>query len=159
MPFVYGETVGTEHKEGIMKRTGAILKGTIFILSIAIVAVAIGARSLPAFTETDVEKVKTTGCCEGCNLSDANLGGEDLANASLSGADLGGANLRGANLSGADLTGARLVDAFLNNARLVGANLTDSTLSGACMDDANFSQAVWTDGKACGAGSRGRCAR
>lgn len=142
-----------------MRRTGAILKGTIFILLTAIAAVAIGAGSLSAFTETDVEKVKTTGSCAGCNLSDANLAGEYLANASLSGADLGGANLRGANLSGADLTGARLVDAFLTNARLVGANLTDCALSGAYIDAANFSQAVWTDGKTCGAHSRGRCAR
>ncbi len=141
-----------------MRRTGVILKSTIFILSTAMVAVFLNVRSLPAFTEADVEKVKTTGSCEGCNLRHANLSGEHLTNANLSGADLGGANLRGANLSRANLTRAKLGDAVLTNARLVRANLTGASLAGAYMADADFSQAVWVDGKTCRAASaRGRC--
>ena len=56
-----------------------------------------------AYDEKDVEKLKATGNCQKCDLSEANLEG-----ANLEGADLGGANLTGAKLEGANLEGAKL---------------------------------------------------
>ncbi len=140
-----------------MKRSGVILKGMAFILSIAIAAILLGGRTLSAFSETDVEKVKTTGSCEGCNLRHANLSGANLASGNLRGADLGGANLRGANLSGVDLSRAKLGDAVLTDADLTDADLTGASLAGAYMVRADFSRARWVDGKTCGTGSLGRC--
>lgn len=120
-----------------MKRSGVILKGMAFILSIAIAAILLGGRTLSAFSETDVEKVKTTGSCEGCNLRHANLSG--------------------ANLSGVDLSRAKLGDAVLTDADLTDADLTGASLAGAYMVRADFSRARWVDGKTCGTGSLGRC--
>ena len=61
-----------------------------------------------AYDEKDVEKLKATGNCQKCDLSEANLEGANLEGANLEGADLGGANLTGAKLEGANLEGAKL---------------------------------------------------
>ena len=73
-----------------------------------------------AFSEDDLEKLKATKSCPGCDLTWANLAGADLSNAdlngaNLSGADLNGAYLQGANLSGVDLYGADLDGAAYDN--------------------------------------------
>ena len=70
------------------------------------------ATSASAFEPDDLQKLKDTGDCVECDLTDANLEGADLEGAILEGANLIGANLADANLSaalleGADLKGAR----------------------------------------------------
>ena len=139
-----------------MRKTDVVSKKLVLMLSIVIMAIAISG-TLSAFIETDVEKVKTTGSCEGCDLRHANLSGANLVNANLSGADLGGANLRGANLSKANLLRAKLADAVLTDANLSDTNLTGASLAGAYMFGTDFSGAIWVDGKACEGGSLGRC--
>jgi uncharacterized protein YjbI with pentapeptide repeats len=93
-------------------------------------AVQVGA-SQPAAAE-NVERLKTTLQCQGCDLREAQLGGLELQNAQLQNADLAGAILYGTNLRGADLTGAILNDADLEMANLEGA--TGATLGSAKTD-------------------------
>ena len=56
-----------------------------------------------AYDEDDLEKLKATGDCSGCNLSKANL----------TGANLYGADLKGSNLTNANLTNAIMKDAHI----------------------------------------------
>jgi uncharacterized protein YjbI with pentapeptide repeats len=110
-----------------------------------------------AFSEADLQKLKTTGNCVDCDLSGAvlihwNLSGADLSRANLAGANLtdaylAGANLSGVNLSNAILTGASLAHADLFRAKLPAPNLLFVNLSGA----------TWTDRSRCGSGSSGSC--
>ena len=113
------------------------------------------------FNGEDLEKLKTTGNCAGCDLRGANLvgaeiDGADLTRADLSyselvDADLTGANLTEVSLSGADLTGTNFTEANLteadlsltrlNGALLIGANLTDADLHGANLFLADLSGA------------------
>jgi uncharacterized protein YjbI with pentapeptide repeats len=65
--------------------------------------------------------------CNGCDLSLANLSGQNLSGAQLVGANLNGANLANTNLSGANLTKASIVGANLADAKLSKANLTRTT--------------------------------
>jgi uncharacterized protein YjbI with pentapeptide repeats len=81
-------------------------------------AVAVGAAH---GTPENVERLKTTGSCAGCDLFGENLSGlhapgADLSNANLAEALLYGANLEGANLSGAILDGANFKLANLRGA-------------------------------------------
>ena len=76
-----------------------------------------------AYDEKDVEKLKATGNCQKCDLSEANLEG-----ANLEGANLEGANLEGADLGGANLTGAKLEGANLEGAKLCRTTMPDGTM-------------------------------
>ena len=62
-----------------------------------------GVGQVDAFSEADLEKLKSTNECNKCDFSGANLGG----------ARLRGANLAEANLTNAYLTGANLYKANL----------------------------------------------
>jgi len=78
----------------------------IALVSLALViSVGAGLGAASAFDKEDLEKMKTTKECAGCDLSYA-----ELPSADLSGADLSGANLSGADLSGANLTDATWID-------------------------------------------------
>jgi uncharacterized protein YjbI with pentapeptide repeats len=123
-----------------------------------------------AFCQADLNKLKSTNKCQGCNLSEADLSDwllskADLSDANLSGANLSHADLSGANLTRADLSysypsGADLSDANLSQANLIGAYLFETNLSGANLSDANFSYAIWIDGRTvCAEGSVGGCNR
>ena len=127
------------------------------VLIITIAFLMTGAHSLKAFDENDVEKIKASKSCEGCNLRRANLSGNNLSGANLSHTDLSGANLKGVNLSNADLSNAKLTDAVLSGADLTGANLTGAKLAGAYTTKTDFSGAKWVDGKMCQPKSVGRC--
>jgi len=70
------------------------------------------------WNKADLNKLKSTKNCSGCNLSGANLSGLDLSKANLKGADLHGANLSGAKLVNSILTGANLKNTNLNGADL-----------------------------------------
>ncbi|MEM1427418.1 MAG: pentapeptide repeat-containing protein, partial [Cyanobacteria bacterium P01_H01_bin.130] len=66
----------------------------------------------------DLQTLRDSGLCGGCDLSNADLSGQDLSDTHLIGADLRGANLRYANLSHANLEGADLAGADLTGANL-----------------------------------------
>jgi hypothetical protein len=100
-----------------------------------------------AFVPEDVESLKATKKCAGCDLRKADLRGMDLV-----GANLEGANLLAANLEGADLEGANLEDASCEK-----ANLNKARLGGVKLEGANLEDAVWSDGKVCAKGSVGSC--
>ena len=89
-----------------------------------------------AYSETDLEKLKTTNACVGCDLS-----GADLTYASLNYADLRNADLRNANLYHANLSGANLNDANLSDANLNDANLSDAYLAYTNLRSANLHKA------------------
>jgi len=98
----------------------------------------------------------------GTDMSRSRLMGGRFVDADLSYADLHGADLRGADLSGARLVGVDLREADLTGSRLQGANLLYADLRGARLDDealrdAALGQAIWTDGRLCASGSKGRC--
>ena len=97
----------------------------------------------------DLEQLRSTGECRGCNLEAADLKGIDLQGAKLrwarlKGADLSGANLQRADLTGADLrhvrlTGSRLEGAVLEGVQLLGVDLSDARLAGADLRWADLS--------------------
>jgi uncharacterized protein YjbI with pentapeptide repeats len=115
------------------------MRCVILLLTVLVTSAAIALNPVLAFNEADLQKLKTTKACAGCDLSYADLPGFDLSHANLS-----GANLYGANLSGADLTYADLSTADVSAADLTGADLSDAT---------------WFDGSWCRAGSKGSCSR
>ena len=85
-------------------------------------------------------------------LEDARLAGAVLEYASAKRANLRNADLRGAKLTAADLAGADL-----SGADLAGANLRYAVLDGALLAGTRLDNAVWSDGRACAAGSVGGC--
>ncbi|PIV88389.1 MAG: hypothetical protein COW48_06245 [Hydrogenophilales bacterium CG17_big_fil_post_rev_8_21_14_2_50_63_12] len=85
-------------------------------------------------------------------LEDARLSGAVMEYASATGANLRNADLRGAKLAAVDLSGADL-----SGADLSGANLRHAALKGTRLDGTRLDQAVWSDGRACAAGSVGAC--
>lgn len=76
-----------------------------------------------AAEEKQFNQLLETKACEGCDLSDADLHGQNLFEAKLAGANLRDADLRGATLTSADLSGARLAGAKLEGAKLIDAKL------------------------------------
>ncbi len=118
---------------------------------VAIAALLMAASAItPAYAANrkDVNKLIDTGRCQGCNLRDADLSGQNLRGADLQGADLQGAklqkaslraaNLRNANLAGANLTEADLTLASLRDANLGYANLRGASLEGSEVVNTNF---------------------
>ena len=77
------------------------------------VAAALTASGASAFDPEDIQKLKDTNECVGCDLSRANM-----REATLSSANLSEANLTGANLTGADLSYAIMQGAILCNTTL-----------------------------------------
>ncbi len=91
-----------------------------------------------ATVEENIEKLRSTNACPGCDLSSA-----DLRNTNLEGANLNGANLRNANLSGCELQnvdfrGANLEAADLRRSDLHGTDMSGSSLNGAWVEGADF---------------------
>jgi uncharacterized protein YjbI with pentapeptide repeats len=83
--------------------------------------------------EKNIERLRNTNSCPGCELFYANLRG-----ANLSSANLISANLFHADLSGANLTNANLTNAYLSGANFGGANLTHAKLNNAEVIDTYF---------------------
>jgi uncharacterized protein YjbI with pentapeptide repeats len=119
----------------------------LLVAAVALIAMA-GCESAEMYAEggtgigtslnKNLETVRTTNACPGCDLRGVDLEGAFLQNANLSGANLSGANLYQAMLIDADLSGADLSDANLQEARLRGANLSGANLSGANVYGAQF---------------------
>ena len=110
------------------------------------VAATMFASSASAFDPADLQKLKDTGDCVGCDLRDAilwaaGLTDTDLSGADLTGAYLGSANLRFANLEGANLSGANLGSASLMGADLFGGSLENANLGGANLEGADLKYA------------------
>lgn len=114
----------------------------------------IGMQAIPeparAFDERDLDKLRETGSCEGCNLRAADLSGLNLLGANLRGAymhraNLRGAKLRNADLSNADLSSANLREADLRDANLTGTQLNDSNLAMTNLRGANIRDASLFD--------------
>jgi uncharacterized protein YjbI with pentapeptide repeats len=120
-------------------------------LVVLMVMTLLAATLLPmrsfAFVSEDIDTLKQTKTCPGCDLR-----GADLKGANLAGANLEGANLLGANLEGANLEGANLEDASCEK-----ANLLKSRLNGVKLEGANLEDVTWSDGKVCQKGSVGSC--
>lgn len=112
-------------------------------LTSLLVAVLIGVAA--AANPDQVQQLRDTKSCAGCDLTDAQLSGAQLQGADLSGANLSNANLYGANLNGANLAGAVFNGADLKLASLDGA--TDANLAGADTDTRTI----------CPAGNAGPC--
>ena len=130
---------------------------------------------------THLQKLKKTGNCPNCNLSDANLSNIQLRNANLSGADLTNAILinasfeyvtfAGATLINADFTGvnanaytspaavnfssADLRGAKFIDARLIGSDFRGSNLLNVDFRGANLSGANLSSSNTSGADFRG----
>jgi len=86
----------------------------------------IAAAPACGFNPADMERLKTTNQCPGCDLSKANLADAKLAGANLSRAKLFEANLKDADLQGANCAG---IDLYVAN--LSGANLSSANMKGA----------------------------
>ncbi len=114
--------------------------------------------SLPSTLKTPIQASKSnelnrllsTGECEGCNLvgvdlSGVHLVGVDLRNANLQGAILVNANLEGADLAGANLQGANFTAAFVSGTNFSNANLTQVNFTQAKLIDSEVAGAVLQD--------------
>jgi hypothetical protein len=130
-------------------------KTTLFVLVVFSIA-----TSAVAYDLAQVEFLRKTGDCEGCDLTNILYAPDsspdtpptisevfgtdivgDLKGANLKGADLSYANLTGLNLEGANLAGARLFHTLLGNANLKSANLQGANLTGAVLLNADLSAA------------------
>ncbi len=101
-------------------------------LSITMLSIQ-GSPVYGATVEENIEKLRSTNACPGCDLSSA-----DLRNTNLEGANLSGANLMNAYLTGADLSNADLTNANLEASVLSNANLSGAKLDGARVINAGF---------------------
>jgi uncharacterized protein YjbI with pentapeptide repeats len=133
-----------------MKNLSTFYSAAFFYITICLFAIG-GCERYSDQIQANLNKLKSTKSCSGCNLTEVELVGFDLKNVKLDGfvnlskADLSGADLSGADLSGADLTGAKLIDANLTGANLTGTNLTDAHLVGANLTDAKLDGVILTD--------------
>lgn len=98
----------------------------------------------------ELNRLLSTGECEGCNLvgvdlSGVHLVGVDLRNANLQGAILVNANLEGADLAGANLQGANFTAAFVSGTNFSNANLTQVNFTQAKLIDSEVAGAVLED--------------
>jgi len=91
-----------------------------------------------AYREADLETLKTTGSCQSCDLSGADLYEMDLFKANLTGANLKEVDLTLADLTLANLQSADLTGAIFDETNLSGANLRSATLDEDALDEAVF---------------------
>ena len=73
------------------------------------------ASSASAFDPDDLQKLKDTGNCQSCDMTDVDLSYQT----NLSGANLGGAFLDGANLYGAYMNGAILCNTTMPDGSVI----------------------------------------
>ena len=86
------------------------------IISIAKVAIPLKDRILSRTVVDKLARIHSTGACQFCDLTQANMEGMDLKGIDLRYANLARANLYGTNLTGANLRGANLSRVLLRNA-------------------------------------------
>ena len=100
--------------------TGTIRKS---ILRVARIAIPLKDRFLYRTIADKLSRIKSTGACRFCDLSNA-----ELPNLELAETDLRHANLSNVVLSNANLSGSRISKANLAGADLSGANLSEVRL-------------------------------
>ena len=125
-------------------------------------AFSLFALNAGAQNASEIEAVRSSHSCAGCNLFQANLSYHDLPGLDLSGARLkqsdlslstmnkanfAGSNLAISNMFGGRFTGASFKNADLSRTVLVGAYLGGADLSGANLSGANLSGAELTTAK------------
>jgi uncharacterized protein YjbI with pentapeptide repeats len=98
-------------------------------------------------SQENLEKLKKTNKCKGCDLTGANLSRLDLTDADLEGANLSSAKLSLTNLTRANLQNADLRSAVLGGTDLSDADLRGADLRGASLDSA-YHQGAKFDGEA-----------
>jgi uncharacterized protein YjbI with pentapeptide repeats len=155
-------------------RGGIIMAGekVFFTLCAIFIALVFLTGQSHALEASDLQKLKATNKCPGCDLSGGNLSNLNLAGADLTFANLTKANLSNSNLSNANLNRADLTDANLSRTNLTRANLnradlsdtdltdailTDAILADAILDDTLLGGALWIDSKKCKGNSKGKC--
>ena len=110
-----------------------------------------------AFVPEDLERLKESKKCPGCDLRGADLRGLNLNAANLEGANLMGANLEGVSLEAATLEDASCEKTNLRNAKLHGTSMDHATIDGADFNGADLQDVTWIDGRVCKKGSIGVC--
>ncbi len=153
-----GAFKGSQMEKMKFKHMGGV---RIFFVVIALFLFSLATDVAIGFDDADLQRLKSTNQCQGCNLTgavlsgasypDAKLAGANISSASISNsklanADFSGANMAYINLTSADLTGANMSNtdlrvANLTNAKLQKANLSRANLAGAALFDANLTGA------------------
>ena len=100
------------------------------IISIAKVAIPLKDRILSRTVADKLARIQSTGACQFCDLTQANMEGMDLKGIDLRYANLARANLYGTNLTGANLSGVDLSGKDLRGTILIGEDITGTNLSG-----------------------------
>ena len=110
-----------------------------FVVAFSIPTTATFSRAASGTPGDNLEKLKKTNSCRGCDLSGLTLKRMNFAGADLEGADLSRtkfqlSSLSGANLRNANLRGASFGGCDLGEADLRGADLRGTSLEGAYLD-------------------------
>jgi len=115
------------------------------MVAACIVALTVGTAGTICRAESvaageNLEKLKKTNSCRGCDLSGLTINRTNLAGADLEGADLSKtkfflSNLSGANMRNANLKGASFGGSDLGEADLRGADLRGTSLEGAYLEE------------------------
>ena len=129
----------------------------LFIPVLAVLLVAGMSLACFAFVPDDLETLKVSKKCPGCDLRGADLRGLRLDGSNLEGANLMGANLEGVSLEDAILDDASCEKSNLRNARLHGASMDHATIDEADFTGADLQDVTWIDGRVCKKGSIGVC--
>lgn len=111
------------------------------IVSIGVVLGMPGIQTRPVYgasVEENVEKLRSTNSCPGCDLHGADLRNTNLEDANLNGANLRNANLSGCELQNVDFRGANLEAADLRRGDFNGADMSGASLNGAWVQGADF---------------------
>ncbi len=138
------------------------MKRSLVVLWCMVVLLSLPTIGVHAFSQADLDKLRSGSACIRCDLSGADLSGADLSQKNLTFADLSGANLSGAiitesELPHANLSGANLSGAIVRSSDCSYVNLINANLSGADLSMSEFELATWTDGRTCGQFSNSGC--
>ena len=133
------QTAGSNYTSEIREIRPTLIACSIIRATILLLITSLWLQSAQASDPMDVDILRSTGSCPGCDLSGAMLDavdaeGGEIWNANLRGARLYRAQLNNADLRGADLTGANLTRASLEGADLSGAIFAMAITSGVLTD-------------------------
>lgn len=103
-----------------------------------IAALAAGGPEAKAFKEADIDQLRRTGLCYGCDLSGAKLRGANLYKSSLDTSDLRKVDLQGALMANSSFMRANLREANLSRSRLRWTNFGAADLRRADLTEADL---------------------
>ena len=113
------------------------LRGLSAVVLSVILSVTLLGSPAHAYLQSDYDQLLDSKGCFICDLSDADLSGQDLHDVFFV----------ECNLSNANLSGANLTHAYLNSANLERANFFGATLDHAVFLDSDLSGATLPDGR------------